>query len=163
MEQIKDEHENLPKFPSQYCLRLFFYILDVYTDIKFSLNMFKEFSRNYTYTIETCHRTLVNNLRSALTVGNSSSFTDCLEICLNTGQRFQDPKEWWRAGLVSAIHCALPYLFAIIFWITIEMGQLEKTCFFRLPIPPLTKLYKTKIDQHLFNQFIVSKRMDDVK
>ena len=105
MEQIKDEHGNLPKFPSQYCLRLFFYILDVYTDIKFSLNMFEEFSRNYTYTIETCHRTLVNNLRSALTVGNSSSFTDCLEICLNTGQRFQDPEEWWRAGLVSAIHC----------------------------------------------------------
>ena len=56
-----------------------FYILDVYTDIKLSLNMFKEFSRNYTYTIETCHRTLVNNLRSALTVGNSSSFTDCLD------------------------------------------------------------------------------------
>ena len=43
------------------------------------------------------------------------------------------------------------------------MGQLEKTFFFRLPIPPLTKLYKTKIDYHLYNQFILSKRMDDVK
>ena len=61
------------------------------------------------------------------------------------------------------VHCALPYLFAIIIWITIEMGQLEKTFFFRLPIPPLTKLYKTKIDYHLYNQFTVSKRMDDVK
>ena len=118
--------------------------LDFWTDIKFTLKMFENYG-NFTINYQYCKR-LDNNY---FTNFDGEICSIIIKISSNQ-QRFENPEEFWNAGIVSAIHCALPILIAVFIWIVSELQYFSKTSIFKLPLPPLTKLYKTVCEIKLF-------------
>ena len=134
-----------------------FYILDLFTDIQFTLKMFEYFHKDFTEATTECRKDFTDIFEIAIVHCKEEMTSDelCLESLLNatnTGeecfhqeQRFDNPSEWWRAGTISALHCALPFLFALFIWGLLLRSYTNgfKRKIFRLPLPPFTKIYKS--------------------
>ena len=71
------------------------------------------------------------------------------EDCLDTGRRFNSDDEWKLAGVVTMVHCFAPIVFAILFFV-ISVLLNKPVNYVKIPIPIVTKLYKTMIEWRLF-------------
>ena len=102
-----------------------FYVLDICTDIKFSLDMFNYSKRNFTQELNLCQEefdkefsTTINNCRNNFNKAECSSSLAIVkklaDDCFDNEERFSDPNDWWIAGIVSSTHCALPILIGFI-------------------------------------------------
>ena len=72
------------------------------------------------------------------------------EDCLDTGRRFDSDDEWNLAGTVSVFHCLAPIAFAILFWVISSLFNKKPVNYLKIPIPIVTKLYKTILEWRLF-------------
>ena len=144
------------------------YSLDVYTDVKFSWEMFAQSSRNFTKDREICKREFETEFDKAVseckTFFHANKCMDSLrnieklgQHCFENEQRFREnPIEWKHAGVISAVHYVLPFLMSFLIWIIYEFGR---SCgagaveIFNLPLPPLTKFYRFLCDIKLFKIF----------
>ena len=148
----------------------FLYIFDVYTDIKFSLEMFDLSQKNFTEALETCVENKTSVTFDAVEKCNAygaSSF-ECLEVfhnastsnireCFELQERFDDPYQWTEVGIVSVAHILLPTVFAtFIFALFLYNRMIRKDFSLPLifPVTIMTKIYKaiTHIRININNQ-----------
>ena len=97
------------------------YILDVVTDIKFTLSMFTmKFTTNITDNPGFAYvGTLTNIDQSILAV--------------------QEKEQFFYAGIISAAHVIVSLLMSSIFFVCMEWGRFSKKSLCRIPIPIVTK------------------------
>ena len=72
------------------------------------------------------------------------------EDCYETGERFDDPLDWWLAGVISFVHCGLPVFFGLLFWMVLSLEEGDKWNVFRIPLPFITKMYKFHCDKNYY-------------
>lgn len=150
-----------------------FYLFDVYTDIRFSQDMFAQAERNFTQERETCMKTFDDSFSEAF-YGCKVNLTEttCMkairfvqkvgEECFETEHRFSDPSDWSIAGTVSYLHCGLAFLISIfIWWEIIETGEKCVSSIFKLPLPFITKTHKFLCEMELFENYSWSNRNDN--
>ena len=152
---------------------LMFYGLDIYTDIRFSLDMLNYSKRNFTQEQSWCQVDFDNEF--SLTIEqcrNNFNKTNCLnslafvkklaDDCFNDEQRFEDPNDWWIVGTVSSFHIALPFLIGFILWGVLQIGQkFEFKSFRKLPFPFVTRWFKYKLDKDLYRNYAWPDRNKD--
>ncbi len=148
-----------------FCIGTLFYGLDIYTDIKFSLDMYNYSKRNFTQELSLCQMDF--DKRFSLTINeckNNFEKIKCLnslavvkkmaDDCFDNEERFTDPNDWWIAGTVSSFHCALPILIGFILWGVLQIGQ---KCSLKslqyLPLPFVTRWFKFRLDGELFRNY----------
>ena len=145
-----------------------FYCLDIYTDIRFSQDMFGYYERNFTQELNLCKEDFIKEF--PLTIEEcwvNFNKTNCLrnldvvkkiaDDCFDNEERFTDPNDWRIAGTVGAAHCALSILIGIILWgvILIQIGQCCNSKSLRfLPIPIVTRWFKFRLDGELFKNYL---------
>ena len=150
-----------------------FYGFDVYTDIRFSQDMFDQANRNFSQERKLCMKNFHDAYDEAFD-GCKINFTptSCMksvrlveklgEECFENEQRFSDPSDWSIAGTVSYLHCGLPILLAILIWEIIQIGrECGASSCFRLPLPFVTKVHKFLCDIELFDNYSWPRRNDD--
>lgn len=150
-----------------------FYGFDVYTDIRFSEDMFSQAKRNFTQEKKLCMQTFDDKFAEAF-YGCKDNFTEttCMkavrlvqsigEKCFETEHRFSDPNDWSIAGTVSYLHCGLPILIGIIiWWELIKTGEKFVASILKLPFPFVTKAHKFICEIELFENYSWSKRNDN--
>ena len=142
-----------------------FYGLDIYTDIRFSQDMFNNSRRNFTQEISVCQEDFDKEFSSTINVCRDNfTMTSCLnslavvkkiaEDCFENGKRFSDAKDWWIAGTVSVSHCALPILIGIILWVVLQIGQdCDLKSLKNVPLPFVTRWFKFRLEGELFKQY----------
>ena len=139
-----------------------FYGFDIYTDIRFSQDMFNQYERNFTSEREICKEkfdgmfyNVINDCKHSFTATMCMKSIRLLlrmgEDCFENDQRFGDPNDWYIAGTVSYIHCGLPFFLAIVIW---EIRQIGLECGFssvsNFPLPFVTRFNKFICDMELF-------------
>ena len=141
----------------------FLYVFDVYTDIKFSLEMFDLSQKNFTKALQTCIENKTSVTLDAVEKCNAygaSSF-ECLEVfhnastsnigeCFELQEKFDDPYQWTEVGIVSVAHILLPTVFASLIFAMFLFNRnhmLRKDFFLplRFPLTIMTKIYKAII------------------
>ena len=148
-----------------------FYILDVYTDLDFSLHLFHQAQTNFSDRIELCRPTFEVTFNATVEKCRGANFdsNDCLILlrnvsylgdnCFNKEQRFQDPEDWNIAGLVSLIHCILPFLFTVMTWVlSTDWKNCNFTTFLKIPLPFVTKMYEFYYIKSLYKVFTKSRQ-----
>ena len=139
-----------------------FYVLDVYSDIKFSLEMYGNAGRNFAAEMTKCHSKFdqlidltiedckmhFNKLSCMAVLAEAKKTSD---ECFVNEQRFTDNTDWRIAGAVCAAHCILPFLASFILWELIQVGQeYDWGSWTRLPIAFLTKWRKFMLEKKLY-------------
>ena len=89
----------------------------------------------------------------------SDVWTDCTFAALmfrlaNSESSHLTPSEWMEAGIVSVVHIILPWVFTILMFIMLLVNKVikrNKMSLLRLPLPLVTKAYKTKIEWNIYN------------
>ena len=150
-----------------------FYGFDVYTDIRFSQDMFEQSRRNFSMERELCKGNFddmiditldrcKNNFTEAMCMKSLRLVQRMGEDCFENEQRFSDTKDWEIAGNISYLHCGLPILFSFIMWEIIQIGQ-ECGVFsvFNFPLPFITRFHKFLCDRELFENYSWPQRNDD--
>ena len=150
------------------------YFLDVGTDLNFSMDMFENSKRNFTEELESCLPLLSilmgkadNICKDSVSAPNCSSALKHVEqqrkICFETGKRFDDSYEWKLAGIVSVIHCVVPFLFSFLVFLIFcishkKMKDSNKNykyrcynIFTKMPLPFISKFFKTVIEWKLYS------------
>ena len=147
-----------------------FYVLDIYTDVKFSLDMFNYSKRSFTQELNLCQEdfdkefsTMVDNCRNNFNRAECSSSLAVVkkiaDDCFDNEERFSDPNDWWIAGTVSSAHCALPILIGFILWGVLQIGQgCDLKSLRNLPLPFVTRWYKFLLDRELYSNYAWSDR-----
>ena len=142
-----------------------FYASDIVTDVNFSLYMLQGYHRATMATsfssvvLDMCKQEFYVLLNDAVAGCNDNNL-ECLtylrnatrrgEDCYETEERFNDPLDWWLAGVVSFVHCGLPVFFGLLLWIVVELEDNSKGGnwnIFRIPLPFITKIYKFHCDK----------------
>ena len=141
------------------------YLLDFGTDLKFSSDMLSNAKRNFTNELYHCKsniepmvdsvvlyckedfssRSCYNSLKSLGRTGKG---------CFETEKRFDESYEWNLAGFVTLFHCFLPFVFAFIIFI-VGCFKTEKIDLSNIPLPFVSKVYKTYIEWKLFLVFTI--------
>ena len=146
----------------------FFFGFDLYTDMRFSLDMKDNYIRvfrkklkvTYTRCQENFNQTFANasnicnanwtSLNCTRALLQSANFHD--DECSLKGNRFEDcPYEWQLAATISAVHCVLPFVVSITTWIIIAWKNWKKTSIFQLPIIFFTETYHFYCKWNLYN------------
>ena len=142
-----------------------FYGLDIYTDIRFSRDMFIYSKRNFSQEISVCQEDFDNEFSSTIKeCRDNFNRANCLnslalvkkiaEDCFENEERFTDPNDWWIAGTVSYAHCALPIFIGFIIWGVMQIGQCcNSKSFWYLPFPFITRWFKFRLDGELFKNY----------
>ena len=152
-----------------------FYVLDVYTDIKFSLEMYGnsrrifgaeltkclfKFDQIFDLAIEDC-KMHFNKQACKTALAEAMKAND---QCFENEQRFTDNTDWRIAGAVCAAHCLLPFLASFILWELIQFGQeYNWGSWTKLPIAFLTKLRKFMLERKLYETHAWADRNKDEK
>ena len=146
-----------------------FYVLDVYTDIKFSLEMYGNAGRNFAAEMTKCHSKFdqlidltiedckmhFNKLSCMAVLAEAKKTSD---ECFINEQRFTDNTDWRIAGAVCAAHCILPFLASFILWELIMVGQeCGWRSWLKMPIAFIAKWRKFTLEKKLYE---VYKRAD---
>ena len=156
--------------------RLSLYFLDVYTDVNFTLFLFKQAGTNFTSEISSCKPDFDSNFTETIKFCQSEfNSNECL-ILLDTvktlgencfkGQRFEDSnsEEWNKAGIISAIHCALPIVMAIFIWLIQNKFKIcQKEKLLMIPFPFVSKVYNFHYTKKLFGVYTMDRNSDDAK
>ena len=135
---------------------LSFYVLDIFTDLQFSLHLFNQSSRNFSYEEDACRPDFESKFQETIVncQTNFKNFTStkCLnllqeakslgDVCFNMEQRFLDNREEWSsAGIIAALHCAMPFLVSLVIWIiqnNFKICSIEKLM--NIPVPVISKI-----------------------
>ena len=126
--------------------------------------MFEYFLKDFTEATTECRRDFNKIFQEAVIHCDKNVTSDelCLETlilatksgedCFHQEERFEDQNEWQNAGIISALHCTLPIVFAFCIWMLIlkiyDDGLKRKL--FRFPIPAVTKVYKAWCYMNMF-------------
>ena len=141
-----------------------FWIADVVTDISFSIHMFDLAATNFTNSTAGCFPGFDDDIDQIINFCRTNFSKDgCLQSlgtalrsgddCFNNEERFDEPREWWSAGLVSALHVVFPVVTAIIIWAIIEIKSFSRKSILRFPLPPFTKFYTMICDVNLYKNY----------
>ena len=151
-----------------------FYGFDIYTDIRFSQDMFNQYKRNFSSERQLCKEKFEDMFDNALyECKHNFTATKCMksirllqrmgEDCFENDERFTDPNDWYIAGTVSYLHCGLPIFLAIVIW---EIRQVGLPCGFSsvstLPLPFVTRFNKFICDMKLFDNYSWPNRNDNI-
>ena len=64
--------------------------------------------------------------------------------CLENGDRFNgDASQWIKTGVVSIVHCFLPFLIMLILWLRIAASKCD---IWSIPFAPLTRIQRSILD-----------------
>ena len=138
-----------------------FYSFDLATDMNFSIFMFNQANRNFTMELQECKKDFDNQLDEVIhNCRYSFNSTQCLhslkiakahgENCFENEDRFKDILDWWIGGVVSAIHLMIPIVFSFVFWSILERNNWSLMSLLKIPLPPITKMYKFYAECELF-------------
>ena len=120
--------EFLISFTINVLLGFSLYFSDLVTDAWFTHDLIKQVTRNFTQEYMDCSKDFDHKFAHVSTLCPQLS-GDCIhelravlrigEDCINNQNRFEDSDshEWMIAGIVSAIHCGLPIVFAVFIWL----------------------------------------------
>ena len=145
-----------------------FYALDIYSDIKFTLDMyyqsernfgesfiscFEEFSGEFDQTIHTCK--LAFDKKACME--DLALVKKSADRCFQDGDRFGNPNQWRFAGVVCTIHIVLPFLAAFLAWAVLLIqdkcsGSLI-SILAKLPLPFVTKSFKFWYDWEMYENY----------
>ena len=174
LESVEEKYPwSRPKMYFRKCLSFFklmvigscFYGFDIYTDIRFSQDMFHQYRRNFSSERQLCKGKFDDMFDNAVyECKHNFTATMCMksirllqrigENCFENDQRFSDPNDWYIAGTVSYLHCGLPILLAFVIW---EIRQIGLECglssFSTLPLPFISRLNKFICDLELFDNY----------
>ena len=141
------------------------YFLDLGTDLKFSTDMLNNAKRNFTNELDVCKYNMdpmIDNIvifckedfSSKSCYNSLKSLGRTGKDCFETEQRFDNSDEWNLAGLVTLLHCFIPLVFAIFIFILgcIKTKIVDPS---KIPLPFISKVYKTYIEWKLFFVFTV--------
>ena len=152
-----------------------FYGLDIYTDIRFSLDMFDYSKRNFTQELSSCQvdfniefaSTIVSclyNFDKLKCVNSLAVVKKMAEDCFENKERFTDPNDWRIAGNVSVTHCALPIIIGFILWGVLQIGyKCGLKSWRNIPFPFVTRWYRFLLDIELFKNYAWPDRNKDKK
>ena len=150
-----------------------FYGFDIYTDIRFSQDMFHQYGRNFSSERQLCKEIFDDMFDNAMyKCKHQFTETMCLksirlllrmgEDCFENDQRFSDPNDWYIAGTVSYLHCGLPIFLAFVIWeirqIGLECGLSSVSTF---PLPFISRFNKFICDMELFDNYFWPHRNND--
>ena len=140
------------------------YFFDVYTDVKFSEEMFNNAKRNYIDAFDRCKANgeiLIQNVTDLCRDNFGSE--ECYDVlkkstkmyCFKNQKVFETSEEWQNAGIVSAVHCLTPIVSSFIVFLVMlnSSRECKLSMFLKIPLPFLTKIYKTYIDWNKFHNF----------
>ena len=142
-----------------------FYSLDVYTDIKFSLEMYGNSQRNFGAELSKCHfkfdqkfdmaiedcKMHFNKLACMSALAEAKKTSD---ECFDNEQRFTNNNDWRIAGAVCAAHCLLPFLVSFILGALIQVGEAcSKKSWTKMPIEFTAKWQKFKLEKKLYENY----------
>ena len=141
------------------------YLLDFGTDLKFSSDMLSNAKRNFTNELYHCKSNIEPMVDSVvLYCKEDFSSRGCYNSlkslgrtgkgCFETEKRFDESYEWNLAGFVTLLHCFLPFVFEFIIFI-VGCFTTAKIDFSNIPLPFVSKVYKTYIEWKLFLVFTV--------
>ena len=145
------------------------YFFDVFTDIKFTVEMFSHTTTNFTEDLERCQTEnipQVSNVSEFCTYHGLES-EDCfslinsaIQTCNQYKVRFQQPGIWQDIGNVSAAHIIMPLIAMICFFglsILNKIISINWLLPLRIPWPPLTKTYETILNWQIFYNYTKDK------
>lgn len=147
-----------------------FYGLDVYTDIKFSVDMIENSWKNFGAEMTKCLNKFDGKFDLAIEVcklhfNKQACMAALAEVrrtsaeCFENEQRFTDNIDWRIAGAVCAAHCIIPILASLILWEVIQRGvECCNRSWTKLPIPFVTKFHKFMLEKKLFKNYAWTKR-----
>ena len=145
-----------------------FYTLDIYTDIKFTLDMYSQSKRNFAesfiscfdkfkgefdQTIQTCKLSFdKKDCRDHLALSKKSA-----DLCFQAEDRFENSTEWNIAGVICTIHICLPIFAAFLVWAVLLIkgkcrGSISSK-FAKLPLPFVTKTFKFWYDWEKYENY----------
>ena len=156
--------------------RLSFYFLDLFTDLQFTLNQFNQAGRNFSSEMNACKPDFDTKFTETIKFCQREfNSTECLNLlytvkthgenCFNREQRFVlNPEEWNTAGIISAIHCALPIVMAILFWLIQNKFKIcSKDKFLKIPFPFISILYNFQYTRKMFGVYTMDRNSSDKK
>ena len=148
-----------------------FYTLDIYTDIKFTLDMYSQSEHNFAESFYSCYEKFKGEFEQTIqTCKLSFDKKACMDHltfvkkradgCFQAEDRFENPTEWTFAGVVCTIHICLPTLAAFLVWAVLLIkekcrGSLS-SILAKLPLPSLwtTEPYRVvKLKKKKFCRF----------
>ena len=110
----------------------------------------EDFEHEFTFTIDVCR----DNFNKTECVKSLTVVKKMAEDCFDNEERFTDPNDWWIAGTVSSVHCALPILIGFILWGVLQIGQAcGLDSLQNLPLPFVTRWFKFRLDGELFRNY----------
>ena len=84
--------------------------------------------------------------------------------CFENEQRFTNNTDWRIAGAVCAAHCIIPILASLILWEVIQRGmEWSQRSWTKLPIAPLTKLHKFRLEKKLYEKYAWPQRNESME
>ena len=152
---------------------LSFYVLDISTDLKFSLHLFNQSSRNFPNEEDACRPDFESKFQETIdNCQTNFTLTKCLNLlqeaktlgdgCFNKEQRFvSNPEEWSSAGIIAALHCAMPFLVSLIIWIiqnNFKICSIEKIM--NVPVPIFSKIKNFHYTRKLFGVYTERRNSD---
>lgn len=154
-------------FITQVCIGLFFYILDVYTDVIFAMNMYYQSNRNFDADYVECHNKFNEEFDQTIeTCKMSFDKQECIKSiaviqkragdCFEDERRFENRNDWRIAGVVCTIHIGLPILTSLIVWAIFLVQEkcfrniLSSSSISKLPLPFVTKIFRFWYDKDMF-------------
>ena len=109
-----------------------------------------DFENKFTFTIEVCR----DNFNKTECVNSLAVVKKMADDCFDNEERFTDPNDWWIAGTVSSVHCALPILIGFILWGVLQIGQgCGLKSIQNLPLPFVTRWFKFRLDGELYEHY----------
>lgn len=148
-----------------------FYGLDLYTDLNFSLYLFHQAQTNFSAQIEKCRPSFETKFNETVEKCRGTKFdsNECRillrrvnllsDSCFNQDQRLDNPGDWEIAGVVSLIHCILPFLVTISTWVlSTDWKKCNYKIFLRIPLPFVTKIYEFHYMKNMFTIFTRSRQ-----
>ncbi len=158
---------------------LTFYGLDLFTDLQFSHFLLNQTSQNFSSMINECtpefNVTINEVINSCQNEFNSTRPMECLNLlekaknlgdaCFNRGQRFEEnPEEWNKAGIIAALHVALPFVVSLGIWLIqnkCKIFSMDKLL--KIPSPIIPKVYNFHYTRKLFGVYTWERNDDDSK
>ncbi len=154
-------------------LTLSFYFIDVYKDLNFTLFLFKQAGTNFASEISSCKPDFDSNFTETIKFCQREfDATECLilldtvktvgENCFNQEQRFiSSPGEWNTAGIISAIHCALPIVMTMFIWLIQNKFKIcKKEKWLMIPFPFVSKVLNFHYTRKLFGVYTMDRNSD---
>ena len=151
------------------------YFLDIYTDLQFTFYLFGQSERNFTAEIEKCtpefHTSFAMTKKSCESGANFDP-NSCLELvrslklkadeCFVSDMRFEKSSDWNIVGIISACHCALPFIVSIITWMFCSNWRLcNRRSLLKFPLPFVTKMYQFHYTTKLFKCYTKDRRGEE--